>query len=137
MKYIALVALLLSGCASVGETVLGAGTSGAARFDPTDVEAAIKIAQDTKDPVAEACFKAIRAHTDKSPAPEVKGIVSAYAAARAAAHAAQAGLAEDVHVACAPLVVDAAQFNLKLGKVFAESAALGLLKPPIPLQVLK
>jgi hypothetical protein len=113
-----LAALILAaaGCASTGEAVLRAGTTGSVRFAPEDVDAAIVIAQNAKDAVAEACFRAIRRHVDAPPDAVTKGVVSAYAAARVAVRAARAGLAEDVHVACSPLVVDAGTFATSLAR---------------------
>ena len=107
--------LVLSACASVGEQVLTAGTTGSVRFGAEDVDAAIVIAQQTKDTVAEACYRAIRKHTDAPASLATRGIVSTYAAARAKAREARAGLADDVHVACSPLVVDAGTFASRLG----------------------
>ena len=117
MKTIALLGfiLLLAGCATVGESVLKAGTTGANRFSREDVEAAIVIAQNSKDPIAEACFKAISKNLDVAPEMITKGAVSSYAAARAGIRASRAPLAEEVHVACAPLVVDAGNFASRLG----------------------
>lgn len=109
---------LAAGCATVGETALKAGTTGAVRFDPEDVAAAIQTAQASGDAVAAECFKAIRNHTAVEAGAVVKGIVSAYAAARVAARAARAPLAEDVHIKCSPLVVDAGTFASKLGTTF-------------------
>lgn len=115
---------LLAACSTVGETALKAGTTGAVRFTPEDVDAAIKIAQEAKDPVAEACFKAIRNHTgDAQPGTVVKGVVSAYAAARAKVRDAKAGLADDVHVACSPLIVDAGVFAAQFNKLLLGAAA--------------
>lgn len=102
--------LLLTGCATVGEKVLFAGTTGDVRFSAEDVDAAIVIAQQAKDQVAEACFRAIRKHVDEEPDMVVKGVVSAYAKARVRVRENKAGLAPDVHVACSPLIVDAAGF---------------------------
>lgn len=116
-RFLVLIAVsaALGGCASTGEKVLLAGTTGSVRFQADDVDAAILIAQNAKDAVAEACYKAIRKHLDVAPSPVTKGIVSTYAAARAAVRAARAPLAEDVHTACAPLVLDAAEFSRRLG----------------------
>lgn len=110
-------ALVLSACASVGDKVLTAGTTGSVRFGSEDVDAAIVIAQQTQDTVAEACYRAIRKHTDAPASMVTKGIVSTYAAARAKVREARAGLAEEVHVACSPLVVDAGTFASRLGLV--------------------
>lgn len=132
MRTILLLCVLLAGCATVGETALKAGTTGSVRFEAEDVDAAIRIAQDAKDTVAESCFKAIRGHLDQPAKPDIKGVVSAYALARATVRNAQAGLASDVHVACSPLVVDAAQFQVRLGKVFAEGLSLGAFQLPPP-----
>ena len=107
--------ILIPACATVGEKTLLAGTTGLIRFSAEDVDAAITIAQQAQDPVAEACFRAIRKHTDQEIDPIIKGIVSAYAAARAKVREARAGLAADVHVACSPLIVDAATFSSSFG----------------------
>lgn len=101
---------LLAGCATSGERVLQAGTTGAVRFTAEDVDAAIAIAQQAQDPVAEACFRAIRKHTDQGIDPVVRGAVSAYAAARVRTRQLRAGLAPDVHLACSPLIVDSGSF---------------------------
>lgn len=106
---------LMSGCASVGEKVLKAGTTGEVRFSAPDVDAAIAIAVQAKDGVAEACYRAIRKHVDPEVKVEGVGPVSNYAAARVRIRESRAGLAADVHVACAPLVVDAGTFASRLG----------------------
>lgn len=110
--------LLLAGCATVGEKVLLAGTTGAVRFSPADVDRAILIAQQAKDVDAEACFKAIRKHVDQEFKIETVGPVSAYAAARVRIHAARAGLAPDVRKECSVLILDAATFARQLGLTF-------------------
>ena len=116
--FVVLALLGLSACASISEGVLKAGTSGDVRFDPDDVDAAIAIAQDAKDKVAEACFRAIRAHTGAPVTRVTKGVVSTYAAARVRVREARAQLAEDVHTACAPLVIDAGTFIDQLPATF-------------------
>ena len=127
MRILIIVALLaLVGCATVGERVLQAGTTGSIRFSAEDVDAAIVIARQAQDPVAEACFRAIRKHVDQTVDPVVKGIVSAYAASRARIREARAGLAADVHVACSPLIVDSASFMRHFG---ATLGAAGTLAP--------
>ena len=109
--FIAAAALALAaGCATVGERALQAGTTGSVRFEAEDVDAAIAISQAAKDTVAEACFVAIRKHTGVEADPVTKGIVSTYAAARVKVRQARAGLADEVHVACAPLIVDSGRF---------------------------
>jgi hypothetical protein len=109
---------LLAGCATVGDSVLKAGTTGAVRFAPADVDAAIKIAQQAKDVVAEACYTAIRKHVDQEFKLETVGPVSAYAAARVRIRESRAGLSPDVHVACSPLIIDAGAFASSLGLTF-------------------
>lgn len=114
--YTALVAAaLLSGCATIGEQALTAGTTGSMRFAAEDVDAAIAIAEQAQDAVAEACFRALKNHAANQSAPVVKGVVSAYAAARARARDARAGLTADVHVACSPLIVDSETLFSRLG----------------------
>ena len=105
-----LVVLLLSGCASVGDRILQAGTQGDVRFEPADVDAAIAIADAAGDKVAADCYRAIRKHVDQPVRIETVGPVSKYAAARLRIREARAGLAPDVHVACSPLILDAAEF---------------------------
>ncbi len=121
-RIIALAAILAAtGCATVGEGVLTAGTTGENRFTAQDVDAAIQIAVESKDTVAEACYRAIRKHVD----PEVRttplGVVSRYAAARAIVREARAGLADDVHQACSPLIVDAGTFASSLARRFGSA----------------
>lgn len=113
-----LALFLVAGCATSGEAVLKAGTTGDVRFKAADVDAAIAIAVQAKDTVAEGCFRAIRKHVDQEFKIETVGPVSAYAASRVRIREARAGLAPDVHAACAPLVVDAGTFASRLGLVF-------------------
>ena len=117
------VVALLAGCATVGERALTAGTTGSVRFAVEDVDAAIAIAVQAQDTVAEACFRAIRKHVDQGVTPVVKGIVSEYAAARTRIRESRAGLAPDVHVACSPLIVDAGTFASRLGLIFGGALA--------------
>ena len=102
--------LTITGCATVGPAILQAGTQGDLRFSPKDVDAAIQIAQQAGDKVAEACYTAIRKHVDQPMMAEAVGPVSRYAAARIRIREGRAGLAPDVHQACAPLILDAASF---------------------------
>ena len=112
-----LAVLLLAGCATGGEAILKAGTTGDVRFQAADVDAAIKIAVQAKDTVAENCFRAIRKHVDQEFKIETVGPVSAYAASRVRILEARAGLAPEVHIACAPIVVEAGTFASRLGLV--------------------
>ena len=108
-----LMTLFLGGCASIDSRILTAGTTGHIRFNPEDVDAAIVIAQTNKDKMAEQCFQAIKKHLDVTPEPIIKGPVSAYAAGRSVRRALSAPLNEEVHTACAPLIVDSATFASK------------------------
>lgn len=118
MKNLIIILLvLLSGCATIGEQVLKAGTTGAIRFTAEDINAAIVIAQNAKDVLGETCAKSLLPYTTPGVEPETKGIVSVYMAAREARKALKAGLAEDVKVACAPLIIDSASFARHLGIV--------------------
>jgi len=114
-----LAAFLVAGCATSGEAILKAGTTGAIRFKADDVDTAIKIAAQAKDAVAEACFRAIRKHVDQEFKVETVGPVSAYAAARVRIREARAGLTPEVHEKCSPLIVDAGTFSSRLGLIFA------------------
>ena len=110
------VLLAATGCASVGDRILQAGTQGDVRFEPKDVDTAIAIADAAGDKVAGDCYRAIRKHVDQPVKIETVGPVSAYAAARIRIREARAGLAPDVHQACAPLVLDAAEFSRGLAR---------------------
>ena len=117
-----IAAALLVGCATVGERVLEAGTTGNVRFKADDVDKAIEIAKAAKDTVAEACYTAIRKHVDIEFKLEPVGPVSTYAAARVRIRESRAGLAPDVHTACSPLIVDAGTFASRLGLTFGRAA---------------
>lgn len=112
MKKFLLIMLLpfLASCASIGSVALKAGTTGAVRFTDEDLDAAILIAQQAKDQTAEKCFVTLKKYTKPEVSAEVKGVVSAYMAARAKAQEFSKGVPEDVHVACSPLIVDSATF---------------------------
>lgn len=118
MRAIVLLVLLLAGCATGGEAVLKAGTTGDVRFKAADVDAAIAIAVQAKDAVGEACYRAIRKHVDQEFKVETVGPVSAYAASRVRIREARAGLAPDVHISCAPLILDSADFVRGFGLKF-------------------
>lgn len=82
-----------------------------------DLDAAIGIATANNDAIAARCFEALKKHLPSSStaAPAPAGVVSAYAAARVRVRAFRAGIPEDVHVACAPLIVDGARTLTGLG----------------------
>jgi hypothetical protein len=109
---------VLAGCASIGQTVLKAGTTGEVRFKAEDVDKAIEIAQKAGDAAGEACFRAIRKHVDVEFKVEPIGPVSSYAATRVKVREARAGLAPEVQQACAVLVVDAGTFTSRFGLTF-------------------
>ncbi len=109
-----LVALLvlpfMFGCASVGVSVLKAGTSGEERFSKEDVDAAIAIARAAGDKVGEACFVAISKNINAPDLPSPKGLLSRYEEIRVKRKEMQSSLNEEVHTACAPLIVDSTTF---------------------------
>jgi hypothetical protein len=87
-----------------------------AQFTSEDLDAAILIAEQGNDQVAANCYREIKTHYVPSGAPQaldVQGAFSAHAAARQVRRAVQAGVPEPVHLACAPLVVDAQSFVIR------------------------
>lgn len=104
--------LVLSGCVSLP----GVQSPELAKFTSEDLDAAILIAEQSNDPIAANCYREIKTHYVPSGAPEaidIKGAFSAHAAARRVRRAVAAGVPEPVHLACAPLVVDAQSFVIR------------------------
>lgn len=80
-----------------------------------DVQRALEIAQAAQDPAGVACASALLAHLIDRPAPQPPaGVFSAFMVAREARRRVDRGVGEEIHNACAPLVLDTA---ITLGKV--------------------
>lgn len=107
-----IVLVLCTGCAALP----GVQSPELADFTTEDLDAAILIAEQGGDQVAANCYREIKTHYVPSGAPQaidIKGAFSAHAAARRVRRAVQAGVPEPVHLACAPLVVDAQSFVIR------------------------
>ena len=116
------IVIAVSGCASIGDGILTAGTTGDVRFSPADVDVAIQIAVESKDATAEACYRAIRKHVDPEVRTKPVGVVSKYASLRATVREARAGLAAEVHQACSPLIIDAGTFSSQFARKIGGAA---------------
>lgn len=85
-----------------------------------DLETAALQADADGDQVGAACWRAMQAWLgSRPPAPKVVGAFSAIQAARSATRRISAGVPQDVHVKCAPLVLDAQAVALRLGLIAA------------------
>jgi hypothetical protein len=109
-------ALALSGCAT-GSGPLGGTGERLAKFARADVERAREIAAAAKDSAGGACADAILKHLPDGGAAALapSGAFSVFMQAREARRKVGAGVDEEVHNTCAPLVLDAQQTLLKLG----------------------
>lgn len=117
----ALLALLLTGCASL------------VPMARDDVLAALAIAQAAKDPAGVSCAQAIMASLGDPAAPKPPppaGAFSAFMAARELRRSVDAGPAEAVKNACAPLILDMMQTLARLGLMATPGAGVlgGFLK---------
>lgn len=103
------LAALLSGCAGLlPKAVLRHATA-------EDLQAAVQIANEAGDRVGADCYDAMLNHLPKPLVTNSVGPVSAYAAARVRVRALKDGIPEEVHVKCAPLIVDAEKTLTGLG----------------------
>lgn len=112
MKRLTIVAVLaLAGCAT------GGGLAEIKQVTRDDVQRGLEIAQAHDDPAGVACAGAILNHlnTMSAPKPTPNGAFSAFMEARELRRQINAGTAEDVHNACAPLELDAEITLIRLG----------------------
>lgn len=100
----------------------GCATSGMLKGDLSklvraDVEAAHGIAKESNDAAGVACMEVLLKHIPTSAAVSTTpaGAVSAFMLVREARRKRSAGIPDDLHNACAPLVLDAEETILKLG----------------------
>lgn len=117
---------LLTACASFPPAAIAqdkdsqAAAQSIAGVVSADLDAAIAIAKANNDATGAACWQAIKDNLAAKPAqPAPAGAISAFEALRSRVRTLQAGVPEAVHVACAPLVVDANLVLLKLGAIAA------------------
>ncbi|MCB0252581.1 MAG: hypothetical protein KDI55_02515 [Anaerolineae bacterium] len=107
--FCASVALSLTACATVNQQLR--------QFTAEDARHALAIAQASDDDVAAACYQAIIDHAKPARSmPEGPlGALSLFEIARLRRIEATEKVPEAVHIACAPLVVDAQRTMLSLG----------------------
>jgi len=107
---VALVLVLATGCAS-------SGLDGLRQFTRADVQRAHEIAAAANDVAGVNCAQAILDAMPEVAAPELHaaGAFSAFMKVRELRRRVSRGIDEDVHNACAPLVLDAQKTILKLG----------------------
>ena len=117
-----LMLILLGGCATIAGTgtVSGASENSLSKITAADLDAAIKEATDNNDPQAVLCFTEVQKFIGKGlAAPQLKGVFSTFEAARLLRRSIQSNDREALHIACAPLIVDANVTLAKLGLIAA------------------
>lgn len=105
-----LLALALCACA---------GSNGGASLPDiitkADAEAALAIAQQSDDKLAAVCFQYWTLHADDPHTiPSPVGPLSAYAEARVLRRKVQAGIPEELQLACGPVIMDSRQNVIRL-----------------------
>lgn len=121
LKALWVILILLNGCATVAGTgaVSGVSENRLSKITEADLNAAIKQASDNNDPQAVLCYTEIKNFIAKVAAPELKGVLSTFETARLLRRRIQSNDREPLHVACAPLIVDANVTLAKLGLIAA------------------
>ena len=112
---IVMACVFMSGCASVQAQQPSLGTLLGA-----DLDAAISIAQANGDSVAAGCYTALKNNLPKASQQPIApaGVVSGFELARLGINKLNVGVPSEVHIACSPLVVDAATVGVGLVKLF-------------------
>jgi hypothetical protein len=112
--------LLLSGCALPSGPPSEDPFAGLTAIVDGDIDAAIAIAEAGGDPDAAACYREIKkVRADRPDLGTPAGAVSAFERLRLLRRSIDAGLPESLHVACAPVVIDAERTLIRLGLIAA------------------
>jgi hypothetical protein len=124
MATILLIAALaaIAGCATVAGTlpVQGAAENQLEKVTKVDLDSAIAQATAAGDDQAVKCFTLVQDFVGKgAPAADIKGVFSAFEATRLLRKRVDTGVPEDLHIACAPLILDARVTLVKLGLIAA------------------
>lgn len=128
-KLLVLVSVLaLGGCTGVVAGAITGDDDGGpfARLSgvvTADLDAAIAISTANGDQLAARCFQHLRSYVG-TPTPsvdQIKGVLSAYAKARATRRTfdANRGISDGFKIACAPLLMDEREFAVRLGLLLA------------------
>lgn len=113
---IGLMLIGLAGCST--QLVQGEAKSKLAVVTMEDLDVAIASAQAENDPQAVTCYTEVKAWVNSHPSgTSVKGVFSAFEAARLVRRRVDLGIPESLHNACAPLIVDANVTLVKLGLI--------------------
>lgn len=118
----ALVAGCLSGCATVAGSspAQGAAEDQLEKVTKADLDSAIAEASAAGDDQAVKCFTLVQDFVGKgAPAADIKGVFSAFEATRLLRRRVDTGVPEELHIACAPLILDARITLVKLGLIAA------------------
>ncbi|MDE3023908.1 MAG: hypothetical protein KGI54_18985, partial [Pseudomonadota bacterium] len=116
----------LSGLKSPATDPVQAAQANIAQITQADLTNAISIAKANNDIAGVNCLTALQAHIPNSVnIPKVNGVFSAYELTRVKVRAFQNGVPQDVHIACAPVVLDAQGVLLKLGVIAAGAPGVG------------
>jgi hypothetical protein len=100
-------------------SVTQADVQSLATITGADLDAAVKISNDNGDAVGAGCFAALKdwIGAPKPAAQPAVGVFSALARARGGVSRIRAGVPPAVHIACAPVIVDAETVGLRLGAI--------------------
>lgn len=116
------VLLAVAACATTGGD--GPDTN-IKQFVRADIQAALKIAQASGDTAGINCMSVLlKRMPENVDAVKATGAVSLYMQARQTRRAIDKGISEEVHLACAPLIVDAERVLAKLGLIAIPGAGL-------------
>jgi hypothetical protein len=120
--------MCLTACASAQSTPTPeAAAQSVSSITGADLDAAVGIATANGDTIGAACYTALKKHLGEAPAqPAVAGVFSAFEVARTKVNTFAAGVPQDVHIACAPVVLDAQATLLRLGVISAGAKLLPL-----------
>lgn len=128
------LAFVLTGCA-IAQSVTPAApleqtvaSSSLAEVTRADLVAAISAAKVANDTAGENCAQALMDWLGQAPAvqPTIAGAFSAFEALRIQNMRVSAGIPKVVHLACAPVVLDAQDVLFKLGLIAAKKAVIPL-----------
>lgn len=123
MKKVAIIALFaLAGCVGTFnpqavKPVSGVDAALKMSLVQRDLTAAANSAQVAGDKVGFDCFSALQVFVNQrlaTPRPQVAGVFSTIEAARIGVAKVEQGIPEDVHVKCAPVIIDAQTVLIRL-----------------------
>lgn len=116
-----LIALFLSGCATIGQQGDDEGRflSRLQQLTSADLKAALDSAISHDDKLSVPCWSYLsQAVTQQAPKTDVVGIASAYQRLRNLRRGVLGGISDELRLACAAMVQDSRDFALRFGSAF-------------------